>query len=936
MQVELNNFRCWKKKTFHFNEKGIILINGSSGSGKSSILNAIYFAITGIGNKIVTNGEKKCCVKITFEDSEEDHFIKEIIRTKSPSRLTVLYNNILYEDDEAQKIIENYFGNNFQQTSYMTQKMIHSFLTLSSTEKMNFLQKYVLDSSELNNNTFTIKKKCKDKIIELKKLHLEHKSKINLYENELMILQKKFIEYLEKNMYNESLISDNIGDFFKNIPVVNFNPSILKELKNNQNEITILYQKYKENIIKKEEYNIQKQQLLQEIKEYSLNKSEIEKKINLNKYKGDKYFEFLNECKRYYSLHNNYEILIKNVEINCNNVSILINKQIEFYKKQIDTETNKKNTTYEKLSLIHFDIEYIKDNIEKWKKSTQTIIEYCNYIKNISKKVDINKYNIDSLNTSITVSNSELEEYKNKLIEKQEQINKLKNDWNLKNKLHKCPSCNIYIRIQPSNKDPNKVKLVEDNCVINKELNINIYNENINKFQEEITILNDKINNKQKELYDKETIKNELIEFNTKYDNYKKRINRADIILIKYLNFHLNINENIDINSNIYQKKIEDIDKLLNEYNNYNNEICNYEILISNILGIPECNICEILEKLKSDNLNDTLYINNFSNNIKQYINTIKDQNIKKMFDDIVDFFKKIVQLNKTNDINNISNIKPTLTQEEVNYELIEQSKYKINNEYNIENLKNIETKINTLNKKLLELDIKLNNINDFINMNTNTVSIEDRYYEINKQTNDYYELEQNYNKYIKINEIYNEWKRLNNEKKISNYLYDTVSDDIIINEMFLNKINESESIALTQCIDNINYYINEYLEKFFPNDSIIVDIVPFKEKVKNGKSENNDIKPVIDIKVCYKGEEIELSSLSGGEYDRVSLAIMLSFNNLSKSNMILLDESISSLDADLTNDILTTLKDNLLNKRIIVVAHQLSTGLFDQIINTI
>ena len=87
---------------------------------------------------------------------------------------------------------------------------------------------------------------------------------------------------------------------------------------------------------------------------------------------------------------------------------------------------------------------------------------------------------------------------------------------------------------------------------------------------------------------------------------------------------------------------------------------------------------------------------------------------------------------------------------------------------------------------------------------------------------------------------------------------------------------------------------------------------------------------------MCYKGEEIELSSLSGGEYDRVSLAIMLSFNNLSKSNMILLDESISSLDADLTNDILTTLKDNLLNKRIIVVAHQLSTGLFDQIINTI
>jgi ABC-type Mn2+/Zn2+ transport system ATPase subunit len=115
----------------------------------------------------------------------------------------------------------------------------------------------------------------------------------------------------------------------------------------------------------------------------------------------------------------------------------------------------------------------------------------------------------------------------------------------------------------------------------------------------------------------------------------------------------------------------------------------------------------------------------------------------------------------------------------------------------------------------------------------------------------------------------------------------------------------------------------------------MIVDIIPFKEKSKNGKIENSELKPGIDIKVCYKGEQIELSSLSGGEYDRVSLAIMLAFNNLSKSNMILLDESIASLDADLTLDILDKLKDNSQNKRILVVAHQLSTGIFDQIVNT-
>ena len=156
MQVELNNFRCWKKQSFLFNEKGIILINGSSGSGKSSILNAIYFAITGNGNKIVTHGEKKCSVKLTFTNNNSDNILKEITRNKSPGRLTVLYDNILYEDEEAQKIIDNHFGNNFQQTSYMTQKMIHSFLSLTSAEKMNFLQKFVLENSDPYNNSFTI------------------------------------------------------------------------------------------------------------------------------------------------------------------------------------------------------------------------------------------------------------------------------------------------------------------------------------------------------------------------------------------------------------------------------------------------------------------------------------------------------------------------------------------------------------------------------------------------------------------------------------------------------------------------------------------------------------------------------------------------------------------------------------------------------------
>lgn len=931
MQVELENFRCWKKQNFIFNDKGIILINGTSGSGKSSILNAIYFAITGNGTKIVSYGEKKCRVRLLFNDGD----IKQIIRTKSPCRLTVtLKDDSFYEDDEAQKIIDSYFGNNFQQTSYMTQKMIHSFLSLTSIEKMNFLQNYMLDNSEVDNNIILIKKKCKDKITELKKIHIEHKSKVELYKNEIIVLQKKFNDYFRN--YGTNIESQSIEEYYKSLKIIEYNPSILKELRNNQYIINETYNKYKQYKIKQEEYNNQKQQLFQDIDEHQLNKIEIQNKIDYTDYRGDEYFNFLNECKSYYLSNKNYETLIKNIENNCYNILTTINNEVIFYKTQIKLSIDKKDSVYEKISLVYSDIDYIKNNIEKWNKSTQTIIEYCNSVRDISKKFDINEYdNVSNLDICINGLNNKVEELKIKLVKKQEELNKLKNNWNLKNKLHKCPKCHIYVRINISNKDPNKQKLVEVDGDF-KELNNETYIENINKLEEESTLINNEINDKQKEIYNKENIKKELIEFNTKYDIYKKRINRADNILIKYLEFSLKDVINNYNNSTIYQNKINNINKWLDEYNKYDNEINNYETCIKNIQGNSTVNICDFLI-FDKNNLNEIAFINSLIENIKKYLSNntanigYSNQSIKKTIDETLDFLLKLSVLYKKDSISN--KIKPSILEEEVNSELMLQSKNKITYEHNKKMLENISNKITILNNKIIELNNKLKDIEIFIKENIN---IEDKFNDIEKKINECYHNEQEYNKYIKIKDLYEDWRRLNNEKRIQNYLYETVSNDIVVHEIFLNKIHETESIALTQCIDSINYHINDYLEKFFPNDSMLVDIVPFKEKSgKSVKIENTELKPGINIKVCYKGEEVELTSLSGGEYDRVSLAIMLSFNHICKSNMILLDESIASLDTELTNEILEKLKDGLINKRIIVVAHQLGTGLFDQIVNT-
>ena len=63
MLLKLSNFKCWKDKSLIFNDNGLTLISGSSGKGKTSILEAINFVLFGKGRKIITHGSKKrCCV----------------------------------------------------------------------------------------------------------------------------------------------------------------------------------------------------------------------------------------------------------------------------------------------------------------------------------------------------------------------------------------------------------------------------------------------------------------------------------------------------------------------------------------------------------------------------------------------------------------------------------------------------------------------------------------------------------------------------------------------------------------------------------------------------------------------------------------------------------------------------------------------------------
>lgn len=143
--------------------------------------------------------------------------------------------------------------------------------------------------------------------------------------------------------------------------------------------------------------------------------------------------------------------------------------------------------------------------------------------------------------------------------------------------------------------------------------------------------------------------------------------------------------------------------------------------------------------------------------------------------------------------------------------------------------------------------------------------------------------------------------------------------------------ILESENEYLSNIIENINIHASSFIEDFFTDKPINVKLVPFKE-VKKGKT--TITKPQITLEITYNGTEIEFDSLSGGEKARISLAYTLALSMMNSSPLLIMDESISSLDEETTSDVLESIKTHLTSKTVLCVSHQANTGMFDNVID--
>jgi exonuclease SbcC len=139
-------------------------------------------------------------------------------------------------------------------------------------------------------------------------------------------------------------------------------------------------------------------------------------------------------------------------------------------------------------------------------------------------------------------------------------------------------------------------------------------------------------------------------------------------------------------------------------------------------------------------------------------------------------------------------------------------------------------------------------------------------------------------------------------------------------------KILEAESLAMLHIIETINTHARSFLDVFFPDNPISVQLKPFKTTKKS-------IKPSISIQIEYKGMECDLLMLSGGELSRVVLAYTLALAEIFNTPLLLLDECTASLDQDMTGIVFDGIRENFNGKLTLIIAHQVISGTFDKVV---
>ena len=138
----------------------------------------------------------------------------------------------------------------------------------------------------------------------------------------------------------------------------------------------------------------------------------------------------------------------------------------------------------------------------------------------------------------------------------------------------------------------------------------------------------------------------------------------------------------------------------------------------------------------------------------------------------------------------------------------------------------------------------------------------------------------------------------------------------------------ETECRILQQVVDSINSSIGSVCGTLFDRDiNITLNLFKTLKTTKN-------VKPVANFSISYQGGMFDnINQMSGGEGDRASLALTLALSRLSSCPVLMLDESLASLDINMKEAVIRTIRENT-NNTVLIIMHDGIEGIFDHVID--
>jgi DNA repair exonuclease SbcCD ATPase subunit len=128
--------------------------------------------------------------------------------------------------------------------------------------------------------------------------------------------------------------------------------------------------------------------------------------------------------------------------------------------------------------------------------------------------------------------------------------------------------------------------------------------------------------------------------------------------------------------------------------------------------------------------------------------------------------------------------------------------------------------------------------------------------------------------------------------------------------------------------VDGINTSVNGICETLFDrNITITLGLFKTTKVSKNTK-------PSVNFTISYQGGKFDnINQMSGGEGDRASIALTLALNRLSACPLIMLDESLDSLDLDMKETTIQTIRETT-EATVLVIDYGMPEGYFDRVID--